>query len=76
MRDTVRQKLQHEIQQIDQLMESFKPLFDVVTAREPDLIDCRDVERIEDLALAGIGSRQGAGRSHGITIACAGRARG
>lgn len=39
MRDTVRQKLQHEIQQIDQLMESFKPLFDVATAREPDLIE-------------------------------------
>ena len=39
MRDTVRQKLQHEIQQIDQLMESFKPLVDAVTEREPDLIE-------------------------------------
>lgn len=39
MRDTVRQKLQHEIEQIDQLMESFKPLVDAVTVREPDLIE-------------------------------------
>ena len=39
LRDTVRQKLQHEIRQIDQLMESFKPLLDVVTVREPDLIE-------------------------------------
>lgn len=39
MHDTARQKLQHEIQQIDQLMESFKPLVDAVKVREPDLIE-------------------------------------
>lgn len=39
MRDPVRQKLQHEIQQIDQLLESFQPLLNLTEAREPDLVE-------------------------------------
>lgn len=39
MRDSVRQKVQHEIQQIDHMLESFQPLLDVVKVRDPDLIE-------------------------------------
>jgi len=39
LRDSVRQKLQHEIQQIDQLLESFRPLLNLTSAREPDIVE-------------------------------------
>ena len=39
MPEALQKKLEYEIQQIDRLQESFQPLMDVVTVREPDLIE-------------------------------------
>jgi len=39
LRDSIRQKLQHEIQQIDHLLESFQPLLAVTRVRDPDLVE-------------------------------------
>jgi hypothetical protein len=39
LRDSIRKKLRHEVQQIDQLLEPFGPLLNVTRIREPDLIE-------------------------------------
>jgi hypothetical protein len=39
LHDSIRRKILHEIQQIDQLLESFQPLLDVTRVREPDLVE-------------------------------------
>lgn len=39
MPDSFEKKLQHEIQQIDRLLDSFAPLLNVVKAREPDIVE-------------------------------------
>ena len=39
MPDSFQKKLRYEIQQIEQLLDSFQPLLDVVKIREPDIIE-------------------------------------
>lgn len=39
MRDAFERKVRYELEQIDQLLASFGPLLNVVSAREPDLVE-------------------------------------
>lgn len=39
MPDSFQKKIQHEILQIDHLLDSFRPLLEIVKVREPDIIE-------------------------------------